>query len=381
VLEHLPEQNPVRHVFKLQEQLDVLDRFLNSLGTDACLAVGPVFSIARSPDAPPLPAVALLVSTRDPAVSGRELRSIVEFCVGGYAVFAMTQGLPVLPPPRDLSLGDVRASFLDLSPLLKPSAREAIGQVHLCWAINDNVLIIASHLNWLREVLAACRKEGPDLARTLQLSGGKLTPGSANAIVVQSGPISDIGTLWLGYLRRTKPEVFDESWWRDRQPGGGDVRLGITVTLDAPNRRLRVEEVYEGQPSHGHLDVGDFIVGCGNVRFATNDLMSEIRAAIQQRPHARWMDLLIERGGVTRKVRLPLPFIDPVRILQRLIAIGKIAQRAVYYDDQSEPAGPRGFLTVELRTSPKPLFEFSKPVPIGSAKPGVPKSQPSDPAE
>ena len=54
------------------------------------------------------------------------------------------------------------------------------------------------------------------------------------------------------------------------------------------------------------------------------------------------------------------------------IAAGKVAQRAVYHDDYSDPAGLRGFLTIELRTSPKPLFEYSKPVPIGSADGAAP---------
>jgi len=76
---------------------------------------------------------------------------------------------------------------------------------------------------------------------------------------------------------------------------------------------------------------------------------------------------LIERDGVTQRMRLPLPFIAPMQFLDRVVAIGKIAQRAVYRDDQSDPAGPRGFLTIELRTSKEPLFEFTQPVPISSA--------------
>jgi hypothetical protein len=164
--------------------------------------------------------------------------------------------------------------------------------------------------------------------------------------------------------------VFSETWWRDRQPGGGQVRLGIDVEADPAQRRLRITKVWDNLPADGRLEVGDFIVGYNNVRFTTDDLIGEISKALEERPHARRFELLIERGGVTQRMFLPLPFIDPMQVLYRMVAIGKIAQRAVYRDDRSDAAGPRGVLTIELRTSAKPLFEYPQPVPIGSADAG-----------
>ena len=84
---------------------------------------------------------------------------------------------------------------------------------------------------------------------------------STNTIVIQSGSIADIGALWLRYLKRTKPEVFQTGWWRDRQPNHGEVRLGINVTADASKRRLRVDKVLKNYPADGRLKLGDFIVG------------------------------------------------------------------------------------------------------------------------
>lgn len=367
MLKQLPEHNPVRGVFALPEHVESLDRFAGALGTDACVAVGPVSLEHRRSGAPPLPAVALLLGTRDPRVAAHEVRNVVNVGMAGYLVFfALPRGLPLLEPIREVRLGATSAFVLELSPLLKPTARAGIGELHLCWSMHGNVLILASHLDWLRQIVAAREGQVASLSKAMQISPVKPTPSSANTIVVQSGSIADLGTLWLKYLERSKPEVFDEEWWRSRQPGGGDVRLGINVIPDVPNRRLRIERVYENQPADGHLEPGDFIVGYENRRFATNDPMSEIRTAIQDRPHARWMELLVERKGPPQRMRLPLPFIDPIQALQRVVAIGKIAQRAVYHDDHSDPAGPRGFLTIELRSSEKPLFEFTQPVPIKS---------------
>jgi hypothetical protein len=366
-----PEQNAVRGVFQLQEQAEALDRFVKALGTDTCVAVGPVFPAGRSPGAPPLPAAALLVATRNPVVVGGEVRKVVDAGMAAYFLFAYSRGLPLLQPIDEVALGDTPASVLDLSPLLKPTAKAGIGEVHFCWAVHDNVLIIASHLDWLRQIIAAREGRAPGLTQALQISPTKPAPRSAHAIVVQSGPVSDIGKLWLDYLRRVKPEVFEESWWRDRQPGGGDVRIGINVTADLPNRRLRIDEVFENQPADGWLKPGDYIVGYENRRFETDDVATEIRTAIQQRPNARWLDLLIERddGRGARQLRLPVPFINPMEVLQRLIGIGKVAQRAIYHDDHSDAAGPRGFLTVELRSSEKSLFEFAQPLPDRAALP------------
>lgn len=366
------EQNPIPGVFQLPEQIETLDRFIKSLDTSTCVAIGPIYPAGRPTNTPPLPAIALLAGTHDPATTLAEMRGVANIGMLGYTLFAFGRGLPLLQPIDETRLGDTPVFVLDLSPLLKPTAGKAIGQIQLCWMVHNNVLIITSHLDWLRRIVAARNGHEATLAKVILLSRGTQPLESVNAFVIQSGPISDIAAAWLEYLKRTKPEVFSEAWWRNRQPGGGHMRLGINVTTDDTNRRLRLNEVFENQPASGRLKVGDFIVGYGNRRFTTDDLIAEITTAIQERPHARWMELLIERDGVTQRMRLPLPFIDPMQFLHRIVAIGKIAQRAVYRDDQSDPAGPRGFLTIELRTSEKPLFEFPQPIPIGST------SKPSD---
>lgn len=366
VVAQLPERNVLRLALNLQEHADALDRFVQALDGNVAVALGLVRPGGRAAGAPPLPAAALLLGTRDAATVGSELRTVADAFFAGYTLFALPRGGPPMQSVQETRVADVPALLLDFSPLLKASAKEAIGQVHLCWAVHENTLIIASHLDWLRQILAARKGDVQNLSNVARLSRGKLTPAVGNALVAQSGPISDVGNLWLEYLRTAKPELFDESWWRQRQPGGADVQIGIIVAVDAPNRRLRITQVSENQPADGHLRVGDFIVGFGNRRFAGDDLLSEIRTAIRQRPHARWLDLLIQRHGVTRRVRLPLPFVDPIEALRRLIAIGQIAQRCIYVDERSDAAGLRGFLTIELRTSEKPLFEFSEPVPIGA---------------
>ena len=355
----------VEAVFQLSEQTALIGRFAAALGDDTCVAVGAVFSKDRAPDAPPLPAAALLIEARDTAAVSAEFRRIADLCVAGYSVFALTRGVPPLPPIRETSIGAAPAFVLDLSPLLKPTAKHAIGEVQCCWMIHRDALIVASHEDWLRQIVDAREGGAEDLTEVVRLSRGKAGVHSAAAAIVQPGPISDLGQLWLDYLARVKPEVLEENWWRDRQPGGRGALLGVNVTAEPENRRLRIDGVNPNQPADTRLKPGDYIVGYDNRRFADEDMVAEIQRAVVERPNARWMELLVDRGGPVQQKRLPIPFLNPVEGLERLVAIGRVAQRAVYIDERAE-TNSRGFLTVELRQSESPLFNFARPTPIGS---------------
>jgi len=350
----LPQGNFLRGVFELPQQVDALERFIRSLGADTCLAVGPVLPQGRAPGAPPVPALAILLETRDPAQAAEGVLQVVRAGMAAYLVFAFQRGLPLLEPIRQERLGENPVSVLELSPLLKAAARSAVGEVHCCWTIHDGTLIVASHRDWLREIIAARSGQVGTLGRGPEPMSSQPAGRETIIIALESGPLADIGARWLDYLRSTRPEVFDERWWRERQPGGGEVRLGINVTPEPEHKRLRVNEVLPNGPAKGWLQPGDFIVGYENRRFATDDIVAETRTALSQRPHARWVELLIERGGQVLRKRVPLPFINPLEALQRAVAIARIAERVTYRDDYSDVAGPRGYLTVELRTGAAP---------------------------
>ncbi len=347
-------------VLQLDQQDELLGQLVAALGTDTCVAIGPVFPARRPADAPPLPAAAALVAVRDSGQARAALREIAELCIAGYAVFALANGAPPLTGVEQRRVAGHDAWLIDLTPLLKQTARQAIGELHLCWAVTDDTLVVASHLQWLERLLAARSGHGRLLAQTLAIAPARPGPQSTAGLVVQTGPIADMGQAWLDHLRRIKPEVFDERYWRDHQPYGRQPMLGINVTVDAAHRRLRINQVFKGQPAEGRLRVGDYIVGHDNRRFATDDMISEIRAAIRNRPHARWMELLIERNGVTLRKRIPLPLFNPIEMLQRVVAMGHLAQRSVYFDDHPNP-GAVGYLTIELRRAGEKLFELRPP--------------------
>lgn len=366
-VERLPPRNALRIAVKLPEQPELVEELFGALNTQTCFAVGWVTPEGRPIAAPPVPALAMLVSARKPALATDHFAQVVQSWVTVYDFLLLTQGLPPLPPRRQMQLGQTTAWVQDLSSLIAGIDGGAIGELELCWALDEDVLIITSHSDWLRQVLQARHGEAKTLATVLQLPQHRISPQSETIIVSQSGPISDLGARWLLFLARTVPEVLEDAWWRDKQPGGRDARIGI-VTEDTEKRGLRVTAVRKGMPAYGILEVGDVIVGCGREHFATTQPIQEVRQALDA--STGMLELLVERDGLVRPCRIPLPFVNPVQILRRIVAIGKIAQRVVYYDDVPDQAGARGFLTIELRKDPRPLFNLDlRPTTRPSVRP------------
>lgn len=386
----LPERNVFRVAEQIHERAGTLQRLTDALHPATCLALGTVMPEARTLPAPPIPAVAILVTSRDGATVAAEWADIFHATLALYKLLSLKLAQPPpLPPLEALTVAGVDAEQLDLSGLLGPVPQETpIGELHLSWARDGNVLIIASHTEWLRQVLEARHGNGPRLATVLDMSRRPASPHRDTIFVAQTGPLADLGSFWLHYFERFRPQVLDEDWWRDYQPGGANIRLGAQVTQDPEGRRLIVQSITPGSPTDGILKVDDEIIGCNRRRFATSQPVEEIVRGVARRPNARWVDLLIERERVVRVKRVPLPFVDPIELLRRSTAIGRVLQRVVYVDDAPDAEGPRGYLTLELRTDQKPLYEFptsapstataAPPAPLPPAPPAA-ETQPAPP--
>jgi hypothetical protein len=369
-IQRLPEQNLLRVMSNVHERPGTVVHLTEALHPSVCLAFGAVTPATRELPAPPIPCVALLLPARDAEAVAQAWTELLHSTVAMYRLLLLKVGTsPQLPPLEPLTLAGVSAECLDLSRLLSPEPSQTpLGELHLCWALDDDVLIIASHTAWLAEILEARRAGLPPLVPLLSLSPGAaptatsapttapLTP--ATVLVAQPGPLADLGQAWLHFFQESMPAVLNEKFWQRYQPGGGNVRLGIQVLVEREEPRLRVQSVTPGLPAEGVLQPDDAVIGCNRRRFATSQPAEELRRGLAQRPNARWVDLLVERDRVVRVKRIALPFVDPIDVLWRLVAVGQVVQRVVYLGDIPDPAGPRGLLTIELRSGAPPLFDF-----------------------
>lgn len=361
--DQLPERNALRLFFQMQARSGTLSRFMQSLGTRTCVAVGAVSPRVRTIAAPPIPAIAVVIDVRNRAVAQDELAATMRASASTYNLLALKFGLPApLSPVEPLAIGNATGELLDLSILLgDPPASTPLGELQVAWACDGDTLVIASHVDWLREILSARRRSEGRLESIVRL-GERSVPGGVSPrtiLVLQSGPIADLGQLWLSWLDEAYPETLTEAWWRNFQPNGNAVRLGITVTENAETNRLRVESVQSNGPSDGVLRPGDEIVGVNRHRFATTQPRSEVQTELHDRPNARWVELTVERDGVSGIRRVPVGFVDPIQLLRRAIAVGGLVQRVIYADDIEEGEGPRGFVTLEMRTSDVALYPFA----------------------
>ncbi len=355
----LPPQNLVRVAVEMQNKAGTLRALSDVLSTATCAAVGTVRPAGRPAGGPPAPALALLIGTTDAAAAAREWRALLHSTVALYKLLALRLGNRPPPLPfQPVAVGELSAEQLDLTGLLGDGPRAVLGELHLTWVIEDDALIIASHTDWLREIVAARRGATPTLQTTLDRTPRPPTGRRDTIIVVQAGPLADLGSLWLTHLERTAPDALREDWWRNYQPGGPQVRLGAQVTADGETRRLTVRAIQPGSPADGVLRPGDEIIGINRLRFTTTQPIAEFTRGLAARENPRWVDLIVERDRIVRVRRVPLPFVDPVQILRRIVAIGRIVQRAVYHDDAPDVEGPRAALTLELRAGAPPLFPF-----------------------
>jgi hypothetical protein len=363
IIATLPERNVFRVAYQLHARAGTVQHLLAAMNPATCVALGTVMPENRVLPAPPVPALALLVALRDPESAATEWANLFHTTLGLYRLLSLKLAAPpALPPVTNLLVADAEVEELDLSGLLGAEPGQSpLGELHVCWAVDGDALIIATHLDWLRQILEARHSDAPCLSAALASANGFERLRAQTLVIGQTGALADFGGFWLRFCEKFLPEILTEDWWRKYQPGGGNVRLGVQVSAEPQRPRLRVRSVTPDTPADGVLRPGDEIIGCNRRRFATSQPVNEIQMGLASRPNARWIDLLVERDRVVRVKRIPVPFVDPVEIVRRIVAIGHVVQRIVYIEDAPDSAGARGYLTLELRTDQQPQFEFPPP--------------------
>jgi hypothetical protein len=350
-VEQLPERHALRVFYEIHVRAETLPALIGNLEHEVCVALGTARRAAIDDTTPPpIPALALIVPIRDPNTAIRELRTVVQSTLSLYKLLTLRRGgATPIPVVETHVAGDLVVEQLDLSPLLERAfGPAAANTVQIVWTVDESVLVIATHLDWLADVIAARHNRDERLGDEILALNGLSGVGRDAILLAQTRLIAELGSQWIEYLRQQAPDVLSESWWRRYQPEGSSPRLGVQVAAESDARRLVVQSVTRGSPADGAIQPGDAIVGVNRKRFATSQPVDEILRGVDARPDARWVDLLVERERIVRVRRLALPFVDPVTVLQRLIAIGQLVDRVAYAEHKSGEQGPRGHLLIEL---------------------------------
>lgn len=322
------------------------------------------FSALPAPDqdAPATPVLGVVLEARDAPGALAFIDGAVSLAKIAFDTYAAQRGLVPLPSVRKQGEAPDTIRSLDLSDLFAARVIAQLGTIELCWSASDNHLVIATQRHWLKQILQSLKKPVVKLAEQDNAAKGENADPAANAetpqpeplnrsttsIVCRGQELSDLGSAWLEKIEQTDPELMTESWWRRHQPGNVRPRLGITVTTVDEGKGLQVDAVEAGLPADGFLQVGDVIVGCNGERFDTT-ARREASRRMRDRPYARWIDLTVRRDATIIDVRVPLPFVNPVRMLQQAVALGQIIGDVVYVEELGDAGRPRGILTVAWR--------------------------------
>lgn len=350
-IEQLPERHALRVFYEIHLRAGTLPALIANLEQEVCIALGTARRAAVDDTTPPpIPALALVMPVRDPNTAMRELRTVVQSTLSLYKLLALRRGgTTPLPVIETHVAGDLVVEQLNLSPLLELTLGPAAANtLQLVWTVDGEVLVVATHLDWLADVVAARHERDERLGGQIFAINGVLGVARDATLLAQTRLIAELGAQWIEYLRQQAPEVLNESWWRRYQPEGASPRLGVQVAAQNETRRLVVQSVTRGSPADGAIFPGDAIVGVNRKRFATSQPVEEILRGVDERPDARWVDLLVERERIVRVRRIALPFVDPITVLQRLIAIGQVVDRIAYAEHKGGEQGPRGHLLIEL---------------------------------
>lgn len=294
----------------------------------------------------PTPAFAFVLETRDSDAALSFADGAATLAKIAFDTYAAHRGIVPLPALHHVGAKrDVHRS-VDLSDLFAARMIAQLGAIELCWSVSDKHLVVATHRDWLTQILAALKPPTDESGVQAVPTNGRISMGTpTTSIVCRGQELADVGRAWLRQIEQTDPELMTEEWWRRHQPANIRPRLGITVTTVDEGRGLHIDAVEAGQPADGFLHVGDVIVGCNGERFESAARRA-VAQGVRNRPYARWIDLTVRRDATIVDVRVPLPFVNPVRLLQQSVALGQIIGDIVYVEELSDTGRPRGILTV-----------------------------------
>lgn len=365
----LPDRNVLRIALRILERTAGLYEFAQALGSSTALFIGAQRDDSAARGAPATPVIGIAIHLDDESTAERRLQTLSD-AASVYNLLALNNGWPLLEGVRALVLDGVAVQTLDLRPLWRGLPAERwISDVQLCWTIYDGALLVATSPQWMTHMIAARRAIGAGVSAAAQPGDSKVTVPQ-HGLYLASGRLGRLARDWLDHFATQYPELLNESWWLERQPGLKNPQLGLIATQNTEQRWLEVTQVQPASPARGVLRPGDRIIGANGKRFASTQPAEEFRRGIQDRERAGWLELMIEREGQPFLRRIRLPFIDPAQLLRRLSAIGELVEQIAFVDQRDSEGYPTGLLTLELADH--------QPAPLASRPAASAKSSQSD---
>jgi hypothetical protein len=364
-----PEQRSLRfnlEVIKaLLEPIDLEKDFLEKLGPQVMLVCGhEPASDAKTGGSYDMPLVAVMVESRDVEATSAVLHRLAERFLGWMKVqFARAK--------RTLDLNVVETTYKNTtiyrirleSLFAQTSLCPYLQTLELCWGGVDGWLVIATHPDYIRQIIDARRLDpGRRFAGTSAFEAVRGRTDVSSLILARPIEAGRMLQSWIDYSSKVSPHVFKPLWWERMmvRRAGRRVELGIIIKEGAePGRVVVGNPVLPEMPAAGRLKPNDKICAVDGRALSEDRPEDDLRDFIAMR-RGPSVVLRIERDGKLLDVRIPLspppplPIaadIDPVGSIRYLIGLTRGVSAAGFVRGHAQPHEFRAALILRMQNA------------------------------
>ncbi|MHC4442957.1 MAG: PDZ domain-containing protein [Planctomycetota bacterium] len=320
--------------YRLPPQALERDLFSHLIG-DTIFMVGKVdkpIMLTEKRDLPLLlPVAVMIIETDDPESVEKIMNQIARNFV---RLFATQQNEEMKNPIQTESLGEAGGTVytIDIGKLLwSKSNSDLLKALEISWTVADNLLVVGTHSQMVRQVIQACRGQYPWIPDNTLLDVIQSVHNGGNVpsilLVAQPTLVGEMIDSWLNYAARNHPQIYDSKWWQElrSQQRASGVQLGIL-----PDRRhqqkgvVRVARTLPKKPAHNRLKPGDQIISVDGQKLDPEKTLASLRMFLADRKRPDRVTLGIIRGQKEKKIAIPMPdetstvdHIQPIRLLKQ----------------------------------------------------------------
>ena len=256
------------------------------------------------------PQAALLIESKEPDATFREVRSIIERLRQLVAAIDSPTAAQSIQLVGSVHLGKQvicapLKRYAEISP--HPFAR-LLSQVEPCWAVSGEWLIVTLGRDHLERILDAEQGLAPPLSSMRDATTVRQRRSDVRFVALVQGELaSEVMDEWLADAQRGRSLLADE-WWENT--GGIEFarknQVGIAMRVRQEPGIVVVGRVYPNTAADGRLVPGDRILGVDGSLLALQEPNADLRARIGASPRRPGPVLRVLREGVSIDVLLPL---------------------------------------------------------------------------
>ncbi len=315
-------------------------QLLTAQGADSTAKLGPriTFVVGRESSSDKesivLPTVTTIIETHQALEHAKVIESVVDLIMRALSLTQAGRSDLKSVKPQSETISDVEARSVQIGDfLVNRTGLSFLRSVQLCWAGDDDRLVLSTSMSHLRSVITALHeKSNKDSLGARQpdiLPRPKADLPVVEWTLIRGHEIATMFRSWLFYVQRTRTEALSDAWWQSwaqqRVHGGAKLGVGLADDPQRPGCAV-VLEIDPKSPVNGILQSKDIITSIAGRPLARPKSAEDVAARYRARGNTTLFRMQVLRGDKTLSLDIPVepaPAIDmsdfaPVRALRNL---------------------------------------------------------------